>query len=110
MQQRDVRVRVDFRLWDYLKYVPGNERTGYWHQIQLDGFDGIFALRTAYWDRWFLVNGSASQLDLQQPNLSQFYDSGRMQLLDHVDEGDALPTGKALPIGKDRAAKRETAR
>lgn len=86
MQQRDVRVRVDFRLWDYLKYVPGNERTGYWHQIQLDGFDGIFALRAAYLDRLFLVNGSASQLDLQQPNLSQFYDSGRMQLLDHVDE------------------------
>jgi len=86
MQQRDVRVRVDFRLWDYLKYVPGNERTGYWHQIQLDGFDGIFALRAAYLDRLFLVNGSASELDLQQPNLSQFYDSGRMQLLDHVDE------------------------
>jgi hypothetical protein len=86
MQQRDVRVRVDFRLWDYLKYVPGNERTGYWHQIQLDGFDGIFALRAAYLDRLFLVNGSAAELDLQQPNLSQFYDSGRMQLLDHVDE------------------------
>lgn len=86
MQQRDVRVRVDFRLWDYLKYVPGNERTGYWRQIQLDGFDGIFALRAAYLDRLFLVNGSASELDLQQPNLSQFYDSGRMQLLDHVDE------------------------
>jgi len=86
MQQRDVRVRVDFRLWDYLKYVPGNERTGYWHQIQLDGFDGIFALRAAYLDRLFLVNGSASELDLQQPDLSQFYDSGRMQLLDHVNE------------------------
>jgi hypothetical protein len=86
MQGRDVRVRVDFRLWDYLKYVPGNERTGYWHEVQLDEFDGIFALRSAYRERLFLVNGSASQVDLQQPNLSQFYDSGRMQLLEHVDE------------------------
>jgi hypothetical protein len=86
MRQRDVRVRVDFRLWDYLKYVPGHEQVGHWQEIQLDGFDGVFAFRSAYWHHPLLVNGSASQIDRQQPNLSQFYDSGEMQLLDRADD------------------------
>ncbi len=87
MRRRDVNVKVDFRLWNYLKYVPGNERAGYWNHIQLEGFDGVFALRTAYWHRLFLVNGSVSQIDRQHPTLAQFYDSGDMQLLDRVDKG-----------------------
>lgn len=86
MQERDVAIRVDLRLWDYLKYVPDNERCGCWQQIRLDGFNGIFAFRPAYSRRSFLMDSAASQFDREQTNLSQFYDSGDMQLLDHADE------------------------
>ncbi len=82
MQRRDVDVRVDFRLWDYLKYQPGNERAGYWHQIELEACDGVFPIRAAYWHRDFLVGGSVPDIDFRRPRVSLFYDSGDMQLLD----------------------------
>jgi hypothetical protein len=86
IHRKDVSVRVDFRLWDYLKFVPESDRVGYWKQIHLDGFDGIFPMRDVYFSRRLLVGDLVPALELKHPSLSQFYDSGDMQLLDHVDD------------------------
>jgi hypothetical protein len=83
-QEREVDVRCDYRLWDYLRYVLQDDRSGYWHQIQLDGFDGVFAFRAAYLHYQVLMDDSAYSVDRKQLRLSQFYDSGDMQLLDYV--------------------------
>lgn len=86
IHRKDVSVRVDFRLWDYLKFVPDSDRVGYWEQIHLDGFNGIFPMRDVYFHRRLLVGDLVPALELKLPSLSQFYDSGDMQLLDHVDD------------------------
>jgi hypothetical protein len=84
IQQTDTDVRVDFRLWQYLSLVSWEEGLSYWRWIWLDGFDGVFPLRKVYSERLSLVGDSANSLDRGQPNLSQFYDSGDLQILDHV--------------------------
>lgn len=84
IQQTDSYVRVDFRLWDYLKLVSWEKKFGYWRTVHLEGFDGIFSLRNVYFTRFGLVGDSTIGLDRKQPNLSQFYDSGDLQILDHV--------------------------
>ncbi len=84
-QERDINVRSDYRLWDYLKYVLQDDQSGYWHQIQLDGFDGVFSFRTAYLHYQVLVDSTAL-MDRKQLRLSQFYDSGDMQLFDYVGQ------------------------
>ena len=86
IHRKDVSVRVDFRLWDYLKFVPESDMVGYWEQIHLDGFNGIFPMRDVYFSRRLLVGDLVPALELEHLSLSQFYDSGDMQLLDRVDD------------------------
>lgn len=76
-------VRVDFRLWDYLKYRSLGDNVGYWQRINPDGFDGVFVLRDAYRSRLILENVIDGDDDFQGLNVSRFYDSGSLQLLDH---------------------------
>jgi len=80
----DVPVRVDYRLWDYLKSTPMAGKATYWTAISLEGYEGIFAFRKVYFTRQSFIQDSATRVDLHQPGLSQIYDSGDMQILDYT--------------------------
>jgi hypothetical protein len=86
MKNNNTNIRVDFRLWNYLRLQPANEKAGYWNSIQLDSFNGVFPIRNIYFHRYFFVEESILDFNLSQNNLSQFYDSGDIQLLDHIQK------------------------
>ena len=59
IQNREAAVKVDFRLWDYLKFHPDKDTVQYWEQINVDRFNGIFPIRDAYFTRRLLLGESA---------------------------------------------------
>lgn len=83
IQNREAEVKVDFRLWDYLKFRRDKGTVQYWDQINVDRFNGIFPIRDAYFTRNLLLGESASELNLDDPNISQFYDSGDLQIIEY---------------------------
>jgi hypothetical protein len=86
---QDLNVKTDFSLWYYLKFKPGGNKVGYWKNIQLDNYDGIFTIRNVYFKRFTIVGKSAIGLDLFQSNLAQFYDNGDVKLFDRVNNPSA---------------------
>jgi hypothetical protein len=86
LRRGNANIRVDFRLWDYLKLGSKDDDLGYWLQIRPEEFDGIFPIRDVYFSRSWFVGDSAVEVDRLQPHLSQFYDSGDMQLMDKVGD------------------------
>jgi len=83
IQIKDVPVRVDFRLWDYLKLVDnGKNQVGYWQKMKLNGFNGIFPIRNVYFERYSLIGNPVFDTNYDPSTISKFYDSGDMQLLE----------------------------
>lgn len=79
-----LKVRVDYRLWDFLRYQPNNQRIGSWKAIDLSEFTGVFSLRNVYFQRIWFVGDSARQVDLSEPGIHQVYDSGDMRWLERT--------------------------
>jgi len=83
LRSQQSNIMVDFRLYDFLKATPDeNSRLGYWKFIKLEGYNGIFPVRRAYYERTLLVGDTAFDLVRDRPNLAQIYDSGDIQIMD----------------------------
>lgn len=85
VSNKDKQAIVDFRLWDYLKYTSSSEKIKYWREMRLESFDGIFPTRLIYYERPFFTRNPDFNVYRTEPNNSQFYDSGDMQLIDCVN-------------------------
>ena len=70
--------------------APGGKQVWYWDRVQLERFDGIFTRRPGYLSYRYFGFSSMTEFGAEyareQPNVSQFYDSGGLQLLERVGE------------------------
>ncbi len=90
LRSREITIRTDSWLWNYLQYAPGGEQAGYWKEARLDSFDGIFPIRAGYFDTpyfgYSLMAGFAAEIERERPQIAQFYDSGDLQWLERVGD------------------------
>jgi hypothetical protein len=91
LNNRDVKVKTDSWLWNYLQYVPGGDQVQYWtDKADVAQLDGIFAYRPEYRDASYFgysnMANLTSSMTAEREYISQFYDSGDLQWIEHVSD------------------------
>jgi hypothetical protein len=92
MEKIETHITTDSWLYDYLKYLPGNDILSYWdlqwNPVEISNMNGILSKRPSYFETPQVGFSNMTEFPVEfeeeYSHLSQIYDSGDIQWLDRV--------------------------